>query len=184
MIFHATAIAGVYEVALAPRADERGFFARLFCADTMAAQGLQSEFPQINTSWCQWAGTFRGFHYQTGAAAEAKLVRCIRGAIFDAVVDLRAHSPTYGRALGIALTADNRRMLYLPQGVAHGYLSLQDDSEIIYLTSTRYTPAAEQGIRFDDPLVRLEWPLAPRWVSEKDRSWPTVTPHTLQPEDA
>jgi dTDP-4-dehydrorhamnose 3,5-epimerase len=169
MRFEPTSLAGVFLISLEPRGDERGFFARMFCADEFARQHLEVEFPQINNSFSQHAGTLRGLHYQAAPAGEAKLVRCVHGAVFDVAVDLRAGSATHGRWYGVELTAGNRRMLYVPKGCAHGYLTLADRSELIYLASHPYSAAHERVIRWDDPTFAIAWPRTPAVLSDKDR---------------
>jgi dTDP-4-dehydrorhamnose 3,5-epimerase len=175
VIFTETAIAGVYVVELEPRRDDRGFFARAFCADEFAAHGLETHWVQANVGHSERAGTIRGLHYQVPPHAEAKLVRCTAGAVFDVAVDLREGSPTYLQWYGTELSAGNGRMLYLPKGVAHGYQSLTDDAEAYYLVTAAYAPAAERGLRWDDPDLDIAWPLfdAPI-LSDKDAGWPLL----------
>jgi dTDP-4-dehydrorhamnose 3,5-epimerase len=172
MRFIETPIAGAFVVEPEPRGDERGLFARLWCREDFAARGLDAGFVQCNDSFSARAGTLRGLHYQLGPAAEAKLARCIRGAVFDVAVDLRAGSPTFGRWAGATLGAADRRMLYAPAGCAHGYLTLEDESEVVYWTTHAYAPAAERGVRWNDPRFAIAWPIPPVVVSEKDRAWP------------
>ncbi len=172
MRFHETKLFGVRRVALDKRGDERGFFARAFCEQEFAAAGLETRFPQHNLSVSAEKGTLRGLHFQAGEHAEAKLIRCTRGAILDLVVDLRADSPTYKGWAAIELTADNREMVYVPRGCAHGYMTLTDDAEASYMTSAPYAGHAEGGVRWDDPGIGLVLPFAPAVVSDKDRSWP------------
>jgi dTDP-4-dehydrorhamnose 3,5-epimerase len=155
--------------------DERGFFARSFCVDEFAALGLDPSFVQCNISWNRRAGTVRGMHFQQPPAAESKLVRCTRGAIYDVVVDLRPDSPAYRTHVGIELTADNRDALYIPAGaVAHGFQTLVDDTEVSYQMGERYTPSAARGVRFDDPALAIRWPLAVTSVNAKDTEWPLL----------
>jgi dTDP-4-dehydrorhamnose 3,5-epimerase len=174
--FTACPIRGVVLVALEPRGDERGFFARSFCAREFAAAGLESAFVQANTSHTARLGTLRGMHYQLPPAAEVKLVRCVRGAVHDVVVDLRPDSPTFLRSFGARLDDRDRQMLYVPRGVAHGFISLTDDVELHYLVSAFYDPEQERGLRHDDPALAIDWPLAPSAVSAKDASWPLLDP--------
>jgi dTDP-4-dehydrorhamnose 3,5-epimerase len=155
-------------------ADERGFFARVFCADEFAAAGLVTAFPQANHSHNPRRGTLRGMHFQRAPHREAKLVRCVRGAIHDVIVDLRPGSPSYGRWQGFDLTAANGRMLYVPAGFAHGLQTLEDDTDVTYLVSHRYTPGAEGGLRWDDPSLGIAWPLPVAVISAKDAAWPDV----------
>lgn len=177
MIFSETPIAGAWLIDLEPRGDERGFFARVWCERELNDRGLVSRFVQCNNAFSRRKGTLRGLHYQVEPHAEVKLMRCIRGAVFDVIVDVRPLSPTYLRWFGVELTADNRRMLYVPEGCAHGYQTLTDDSEVLYPVSAAFAPDAERGIRWNDPLFAIEWPgeVSPL-VSEKDRRWPDFVP--------
>lgn len=175
MIVNSTPLSGAYTVELEKRGDERGFFARLFCEREFAQAGLETNFVQINNSLSAKRGTLRGLHYQLPPAAEVKLVRCIRGALWDAILDLRAGSQTFGKWFGAELTADNRRMMYVPRGFAHGFFTLSDDTEAVYLVSAFYSPENERGVRFDDPAHGIEWPSVPAEISDKDRNWPDLT---------
>jgi len=157
---------------LEPRNDERGFFARAFCQHELAAHGLESSIAQANMSYNFKKGTLRGMHYQVPPHAEVKLVRCIAGAIWDVIVDLRPGSPTYKRWWGVELSAQNRKMLYVPQGFAHGYQSLADHSEVLYLVTEFYTPNAERGLRWNDPAFGIDWPLPDPILSPKDAAHP------------
>ncbi len=173
MLFLPTDVDGAFVVELERREDERGFFARAFCQDEFSRQGLEDTFVQANVAFNEHRATVRGMHYQLAPHAEAKLVRCTRGALFDVALDLRDTSPTYGRWTGAELTADNGRMLYVPPGCAHGYETLVDGTELFYLTSAAYAPAHERGIRFDDPRYAIEWPdVGEKTISEKDLGWP------------
>jgi dTDP-4-dehydrorhamnose 3,5-epimerase len=174
MIFTETALAGAFIVDLERREDDRGFFARSFSQDEFQEHGLASVVAQVNVAFNKLAGTVRGMHFQYPPAAEAKLVRCARGAILDVAVDLRPESPTYLRHVAVELTAANGRALYVPKRFAHGYQVLEDGSEVTYQTDEVYAPAAEGGLRHDDPQLGLSWPLPPSHVSEKDRSWPLL----------
>lgn len=174
MQFTEMTIAGAWTVELEPRADDRGFFARAFCADEFAAHGADPAVAQANLSWNVGRGTLRGLHFQYPPDAETKFVRCIRGAVFDVVVDLRPGSPTFGRWAGAELTAGNRRALIAPAGTAHGYLTLADDTEVLYLASSRYSPGAESGLRWDDPDLAIDWPGPVLTCSDKDASWPAL----------
>jgi dTDP-4-dehydrorhamnose 3,5-epimerase len=176
MKFELTPINGVVLVHLERRGDERGFFARTFCANEFQEAGLAPEVVQANSSWSARRGTLRGMHYQLAPYAEAKTIRCIRGAIFDVALDLRPDSPTFGRWYGVRLDAENRDMLHVPRGCAHGLLTLEDDTEVLYLVDNFYAPTHERGVRFDDPRFGIEWPLAPQEMSDKDRSWPDFDP--------
>ncbi|MEZ5317509.1 MAG: dTDP-4-dehydrorhamnose 3,5-epimerase [Vicinamibacterales bacterium] len=172
MRFTETAVAGAFVVDLEPRGDERGFFARVWSRHAFEARGLKADFVEFNDSFSAHRGTLRGLHYQAGEAAEVKLARCIRGSVFDVAVDLRPGSPTYRRWTGVTLSADNRRMLYVPEGCAHGYLTLEDGAEVVYPVTHVYTPEAEGGIRWNDPAFGIEWPIAPEVISPKDQAWP------------
>ena len=176
MKFHPTPLGGARLVELEKRGDERGFFARMFCERECAAEGLEARFVNVNNSLSRLRGTLRGLHYQIGEAAEVKLVRCVRGALFDAIVDLRPNSPTYLRGFGETLSADNRLMMYVPRGFAHAILTLEPDTEALYLVSAHYAPEAERGLRWSDPRFALRWPVAPREVSAKDAGWPDFDP--------
>jgi len=173
MRFTETTVHGAYLIDAEPRTDERGFFARLWCRDEFAARGLSAEFVQCNDSFSARRGTLRGLHYQAAPHAEVKLVRCVRGRVFDVLVDLRRDSPTYTQWFGTELTAENRRMLYVPEGCAHGYLTLEDDSEVVYPVSQPYTPDAERGVRWNDPRFAIAWPpVDTLTLSPKDQQWP------------
>ncbi len=177
MIFGETQLAGAYVVDLEPREDERGFFARAWCAEEFAERGLSTEIAQCNVSFNHHKGTLRGMHYQVAPHEEVKLIRCTRGSIYDVIVDLRPHSPTYLDWIGVELSADNRRWLYVPNGFAHGYQTLEDSTETYYQVSASYAPGAERGLRWDDPAIGIEWPEAgERIISAKDRSWPDFEP--------
>jgi dTDP-4-dehydrorhamnose 3,5-epimerase len=176
--FEETPLPGAYVIDLEPREDARGFFARAFCVDEFAAQGLETTFVQINTSLTREPGTLRGMHYQLEPSAEVKVVRVVNGAVWDVAVDLRPDSPTYRRHFGVELSAANRRTLYVPRGFAHGFLTLEPDSEALYLVSAFYDPERERGIRWDDPAFAIEWPREPASVSEKDRAHPDFDPAT------
>lgn len=174
MKFHPTPLAGAYTVELEKRGDERGFFARLFCEREFAAQGLETRFVQVNNSLSARKGTLRGLHYQLPPASEVKLVRAVKGALWDVIVDLRAGSPTFGRWFGAELNADNRLMMYVPRGFAHAFITLSDDVEAFYLVSDFYAPQAERGVRWNDPAVGIAWPIEPSEISDKDRAWPDL----------
>jgi dTDP-4-dehydrorhamnose 3,5-epimerase len=172
VIFRETALRGAWIVELEPREDERGFFARSWSEDEFAEHGLTTRIAQCNVSWNARRATLRGLHFQAAPHAEVKLVRCIRGAIYDVIVDLRPSSPSYTRWAGVELTAENRRTLYVPEGFAHGFQTLVDDTELFYQVSEPYAPSAESGVRWDDPAFAIEWPLPHPILSHKDRAWP------------
>lgn len=174
MLFTETDLRGAFVIDLERRGDERGFFARAFCTEEFARQGLVGVFVQMNVSFSAAKGTIRGLHYQTPPAAETKLVRCTRGAIYDVIVDLRPESPTFRKHVGVELTADNRRALYVPKSFAHAFQSLTDDVEVLYQVDAPYAPQFECGLRHDDPALAIRWPLPVTVVSEKDRSWPLL----------
>jgi len=170
MIFTPTKIPGVLVVELEKREDARGYFARAWCSTEFAKHGLP-QFVQTNMSMSRQRGTIRGLHYQAAPHGEAKYMRCIRGAIFDVAVDVRPESPTYKKWVGLELTADNRKALFIPEGLAHAYQALADDAEVIYSSSCAYAPGAERGIRWNDPAFNVEWPIVEAHVSEKDMKW-------------
>lgn len=172
MRFLPTEVEGCMVVELEARSDDRGFFARTFCTDEFAAAGLDTQVVQANMSFNHRAGTLRGMHRQVPPHAEGKLVRCVRGAIVDVALDLREDSPTFGRHAMVELSADNRRALWVPPYVAHGYQTLVDETEVTYQVSGPYAPEGERGQRYDDPAFGIRWPLEVTVVSEKDRSWP------------
>jgi len=173
MIFNKTHIKDVFIVDLDKREDDRGFFARAWCKKEFEEHGIDSNFVQANVSFNDKKGTLRGMHYQISPHEETKLIRCIRGAIYDCIVDLRPDSPTYKESIGVELTAENRRLFVVPKGFGHGYLTLVDNSEVFYQVSEFYAPGSERGIRWDDPGLNLEWPkMGELILSEKDQSWP------------
>lgn len=166
MRFVPTPLPGAFIIELDKREDDRGFFARFFCEREFAEAGLDTRFVQINNSLSKDRGTLRGMHYQLGPAAETKVVRCLHGALWDAVLDLRPGSATFGQSFGARLSAENRRMM--PRGFAHGFLTLEGDTEALYLVSAFYEPRRERGVRWDDPHFAIAWPAKPRVISEKD----------------
>ncbi|MGV1008025.1 MAG: dTDP-4-dehydrorhamnose 3,5-epimerase [Dermatophilaceae bacterium] len=172
MKFIPTDVDGCYVVELEPHGDNRGFFARTFCVEEFEHHGLDTSVVQCNMSFNLKAGTLRGMHRQVAPYAEAKLVRCTRGSVIDCALDLREDSPTFGRSVQVELSADNRLALFIPPYVAHGYLTLEDSSEVIYQVSGPYAPQGEQGQRHDDPAFGLSWPRAVEVISDKDASWP------------
>ena len=176
MVFTETAIKGVYLIGLERKEDHRGFFARAWCHQEFEAHGLNPSLAQVNVGFSRKKGTLRGMHFQRHPHQEAKLVRCTMGQIFDVAVDLRPDSPTYRQWVGAELTADNRTMLYVPEGCAHGYQTLQDDAEVVYQTSQLFVSTHATGVRFDDPAFGIVWPLAVEVISEMDKVWPLVLP--------
>jgi dTDP-4-dehydrorhamnose 3,5-epimerase len=181
MIFAATQLDGAWLIDIEPREDERGFFARTWCREELAAQGLDTEIAQESLSFNRHRGTVRGLHFQRSPHEETKIVRCARGAIFDVIVDLRPRSPTYLRWQGFDLTAENRRALYIPKGFAHGLQALTDYAEVAYQISAFHAPEAAGGCRYDDPAFGIAWPLPVAVISERDRSWPALQPDVLTP---
>ncbi|CRX37472.1 dTDP-4-dehydrorhamnose 3,5-epimerase [Estrella lausannensis] len=165
-------IEGAFTVDLEPFGDERGFFSRLFCSREFQSKGLEEKVVQVNNSGSKHKGTLRGLHYQLPPFEETKLVRCIQGSIFDVVLDLRRSSPTFGQWHGEVLSQKNRRMLFVPRGCAHGFITLEDDSEIIYFVSEYYSKEQERGIRYNDPRFNIQWPIEPTVISERDLSHP------------
>lgn len=172
MIFTPTELAGAFVVDVEPRQDERGLFARTWCREEFAAHGLSDALAQCSVSFSPRPGTLRGMHYQAPPHEEVKIVRCTRGAIYDVIVDLRPASPTFRRWFGLELDADNRRMLYVPEGCAHGFVSLVADTEVDYRISQAYVAEAARGVRWNDPAFGIEWPRAVELISERDRSYP------------
>jgi dTDP-4-dehydrorhamnose 3,5-epimerase len=172
MEFTETALKGAYVIRLKKLEDDRGYFARAWCCDEFDRQGLNANMLQLNVGFSHSRGTLRGMHYQLAPHAEAKFIRCTRGSIYDVIVDLRMESPTFGHWHGQELTADSGMMLYAPEGFAHGYQTLQDDTEMYYFTTARYAPAAARGIRYDDSHLGIKWPLPVSLISEADRNWP------------
>jgi len=169
MKFLSTPLDGARLIELDRLGDDRGFFARVFCEREFVADSLVSQFVQVNNSLSADKGTLRGMHYQLAPNAETKLVRCIRGALWDVILDLRPDSPTFGQHFGAELSAENRRMMYVPKGFAHGFLTLEDDTEAFYFVDEFYAPDLERGIRYNDPEFGIDWPIEPLIVSDKDR---------------
>jgi dTDP-4-dehydrorhamnose 3,5-epimerase len=174
MIFTETELPGAYLIDIDEKPDDRGFFARTFCREEFEAHGLKPTVAQCNLSFTHRAGTLRGMHYQVEPATETKLIRCTRGAIFDVIVDMRRQSPTYLRHVGVELSADNRRALYVPELFAHGYQALEDGAEVSYQVGEFYTPGLERGLRHDDPVLGIDWPLPVSTISGKDARWPLL----------
>lgn len=172
MQFTEIKLKGAFVLDLELREDPRGFFARTFCQKEFTSHGLKPDVAQCNCSFNHKKGTMRGMHYQLPPAAETKLVRCTRGAIFDAIIDLRADSPTYMQWFGVELTEHNRRQLLVPEMFGHGYLTLTDNAEVTYQVGEFYTPGYERGIRYDDPAFGIQWPVPIEVISDKDAAWP------------
>ena len=174
MQFERTILNGAWIITPDPIGDERGWFARTYCRREFEAHGINFEVVQCNTSFNVSAGTLRGMHFQKEPAAEPKLVECVRGSIFDVIVDLRQDSPTYLRQYGVELTEKNRKQLFIPRSFAHGFLTLEDHTEVSYLMGEYYRTECAAGLRYDDPALGIHWPAEIRVVSEKDRSWPLL----------
>ena len=172
MIFSETKLLGAFIIDMERLEDERGFFARAWCMREFEACGLNRRLVQANLSYNRQKGTLRGIHYQVPPDEEAKLVRCTRGAIYDVIIDLKPESPTYRQWIGVELSSENYRMLYVPEGFAHGFLTLEDDTEVTYQVSQFYAPGSGLGVRYDDLAFGIRWPLDVRVISEKDSTWP------------
>jgi dTDP-4-dehydrorhamnose 3,5-epimerase len=182
MILNATDVDGAWLIDIERREDERGFFARVWCRQELATRQLNSEVAQASISYNRLRGTLRGLHFQQAPHAETKIVRCTRGAVFDVIVDLRPHSPTFRGWQGFKLTAENYRAVYVPKGVAHGFQTLVDDTEVVYQISTPYAPEAAGGHRYDDPAFAISWPIQVSVVSSRDLAWPAfATDHAAIP---
>lgn len=172
MKFLPTEIAGVFVVELERRSDERGFFARQWCADEFMRAGLDPRVAQINVARSAAKGTLRGIHFQSPPHAEVKLIRCVRGSVFDLAVDLRVDSPTYCQWVGMELDEQSGRMLYIPEGCGHGYLTLAPDTDLVYQASVPYAPESAKGFRYDDPAFKIAWPGEINVISAADQNWP------------
>ena len=181
MTFQETPLKGVFVIDLEPKMDERGFFARMWCEEELAAHGLDMQVAQASISYNRCRGTLRGLHYRVFPHAEARVVRCIRGAMYDVVVDLRPTSASHLQWFAVTLTSDNRKSVYIPEGCAHGFQTLEDDTEGLYLMSKLHEPEAERGLRWDDRAIGIVWPhIEIRIMSEKDRHWPLFAGSTVQ----
>lgn len=174
MIFTRLPIAGAFLIELEPRGDARGSFARAYCKREFEAQGISFDVVQSNLARTHHAGVVRGLHYQEPPADEQKLVRCLSGGVLDGLIDMRPDSPSYRTVYSTRLDAENRRALFVPSGVAHGYQVLLDGTEFFYMTDQYYAPGQERGVRFDDPKLGIDWPLPPRDVADRDRQWPLL----------
>lgn len=180
MKFTATPLAGAWLVDLEPHGDARGFFARMFCAREFAARGLATQFVQFSTSMNALSHTLRGMHFQLPPHDETKLVRCLVGALYDVIVDLRPGSPTLGQSFGAELSAANRRMMYVPKGFAHGFLTLAPNTEILYFIDAFYAQESARGVRWNDSALAIGWPAEPVLVSDRDAAYPDFNPRVLQ----
>ena len=172
MIFKETSLRGAFIVELEKRVDERGFFARTWCQREFEEHGLVTNIAQSNLSFSKRAGTLRGMHYQISPLEEAKLVRCTKGALYDVIIDLRRDSTTYRQWIGVELSAKNYTMLYVPEHFAHGFITLEDNTEVTYQVSQFYSPGSERGIRYNDSAFGIKWPINVEVISEKDKKWP------------
>ncbi len=174
MKFIETSLKDAWLIEPEPARDPRGFFARTFCAKAFSERGMENNFVQHSRSQSQMKGTLRGMHFQIAPHAEAKVVTCVRGAMFDVIIDLRPESPTFRKWQSFDLTQDNRIEVYIPKGFAHGFQTLSDDVEVSYLISSFYEPNSSTGVRFDDPAFAIKWPLPVSVISERDMGWPLV----------
>ena len=175
MKFIETRLKGAFIIEPERLEDERGFFARTFCQKEFEAHGLNPRMVQCNISYNKHKGTLRGMHYQVAPMAEAKLVSCTRGAIYDVIMDLQPESPTYCQWLAEELNAENRKMIYIPEGFAHGFQTIEDETEVFYQMSEFYSPEHARGVRWDDQVFRIKWPLDTKIISEKDRNYPLMS---------
>jgi dTDP-4-dehydrorhamnose 3,5-epimerase len=172
VIFTPTSLQGAYVIEMERREDNRGFFARAWCSREFQAQGLNPTVVQVNVGFSLKRGTLRGLHYQIAPREEVKFVRCTRGAVFDVMVDLRPDSPTWKQWFGLELTAENGKMLYVPEGFAHGYQTLADNTEVSYQTTQFYAPESARGVQYNDPAFGIRWPIAVEVISAADNAWP------------
>jgi dTDP-4-dehydrorhamnose 3,5-epimerase len=179
VIFTETPLKGAFVLDIEKIEDNRGFNARAVCQREFSTHGMTSQFVQGNILYNKTKGTLRGFHFQTPPCAETKLFRCIRGAVYDVIIDMRRESPTYKKWFGVELTATNYRMLYLPGNFAQGFITLADDTELFYLVSEFYSPGHERGIRYDDPQFGVVWPAPVEVISAKDRNWPDYSENVV-----
>ena len=176
VIFHETALKGAYVIEPERKEDERGFFARTWCQREFESKGLRAVWVQSSISRNRCKGTLRGMHYQIAPHEEIKVVRCTSGSMYDVIIDLRRHSPTYLKHIDVELSSSNLRMLYIPEGFAHGYQTLDDDTEVLYLMTAFYAPESARGVRWSDPLFDIRWPEDDRIISERDQSYPDFIP--------
>jgi len=176
MLFEKTFLDGVYVIQPEIKSDERGFFSRAFCVHEFEEVGLDWGFLQMNRSFNSQKGTLRGMHYQLEPHSETKLVQCIKGSLYDVVLDLREDSASFGKFLAANLSDKDRKMMYIPKGCAHGFITLEPNTEVLYLVSAFYHKESERGVRWDDPLFQIAWPLTPSIISQKDQSYPDWSP--------
>jgi dTDP-4-dehydrorhamnose 3,5-epimerase len=174
MIFKKTKIEGLYLIEPEPKTDERGSFARIFCKDKLAKEGINFDIVQINQSLTKKRGTIRGMHFQKEPKSEGKIVQCLKGKIYDVVIDLRKKSSTYGQWIGEELTEDNKKMIFIPKGFAHGFQTLSDNCEVQYFMSEFYSAEHASGVRWNDPFFNIKWPEKTQIISEKDKNWPLI----------
>jgi dTDP-4-dehydrorhamnose 3,5-epimerase len=174
MIFKPLSLDGAFEVLLEPRGDVRGFFSRFYCDEEFSGRGLNTHWAQMNLSYTRGIGALRGLHFQRGTAAEVKLVRCLRGRVYDVIVDLREGSRSFGHHVGVELDAERRNSIYIPEGFAHGFQTLEDEAELQYLHSRPYSPAQEGGVNFMDSHLAINWPLPPAQMSGRDKDLPVL----------
>jgi len=174
MIYTPSRIPGAWVIDITPITDARGFFAMTWLPDELRERGMNPALAQCNLAFNHKRGTLRGMHFQKAPHAQAKIIRVTRGAVLDVIVDLREDSPTYRQWDAVELSAENRRMFYMPEGIAHGYLTLTDNTEAYYHASSPWVPAAESGVRWDDPAFAIKWPFRAEVISDKDTSWPLV----------
>ncbi len=172
MQLHPTTVHGAYRITREKHTDHRGFFARFFCQHTFAEHGLATNYVQINHSLNERKGTLRGMHYQLPPAADAKLISPMQGVMYDVIVDLRPDSPTFRQTFGTELHAADSHMMYVPAGCAHGFITLTDQVELLYVVSQFHTPERERGLRYNDPQFAIDWPITPTCISDKDQHWP------------
>ena len=177
MIFTELDISGVFHVEQELHRDDRGFFARTWCQEEFKRRGLNDRLVQCSVSFNAKKGTLRGMHYQVAPYREAKLVRCSHGAIYDVAVDLRPESPTFKHHVGVELSEQNRKMLYVPEGLAHGFITLRDQTEVLYHISEFWSPAHARGVRWNDPAFGIKWPVQPETIADRDRNYPDFTKH-------
>jgi dTDP-4-dehydrorhamnose 3,5-epimerase len=174
MVFTETKLKGAFIINLTRLEDERGFFARTFCQNEFKEHGLNIQIAQANISYNKRRGTFRGMHMQLPPYEESKLIKCARGTIYDVIVDMRVSSDTYKQWIGVELTAENHQMLYVPEGFAHGFITLKNDTEVTYQMNQFYAPASEKGFRWNDPAFGIVWPIQPKIMAEKDKNFPLI----------